>query len=235
MSDPLARTPGSLLAAYLAPYFVYVALGAVAELPRDALWVYAARAVAVTGALAWFWRSYRPLRGARPVAGSVALGAVAGLAGTALWVGLARAVSRREARHGLARRRRGRRAPRSRRRCRRSSRSSCSAATRCRSCSCGSGRARRRAPHRSATRSIARGSADVAPGAWSLLAVALSSALFAAGHHPAEWLAALRLRRADVRALDRARRPRIMHLRSRDDERGSSRSGCARAGAWMDW
>ena len=32
---------------------------------------------------------------------------------------------------------------------------------------------------------------DVAPGAWSLLAVAVSSALFAAGHHPAEWLAAL--------------------------------------------
>jgi membrane protease YdiL (CAAX protease family) len=31
---------------------------------------------------------------------------------------------------------------------------------------------------------------DVAPGAWSALAVGTSSALFAAGHHPGEWLAA---------------------------------------------
>jgi len=32
--------------------------------------------------------------------------------------------------------------------------------------------------------------ADVAPGAWSALAVVGSSALFAAGHWPAEWVAA---------------------------------------------
>ncbi len=183
------RTPGSLLAAYLVPYFGYVALGAVAELPRDALWVYAARAVAVTGALAWFWRSYRPLRGARPVAGSVALGAAAGLAGTALWVGLA-APFHREA---------GTPWPDAAW----AARAAVSTALppvfeellfrgyalpvvllweRARA-------AKSATPFGDALDRANLG--DVAPGAWSLLAVALSSALFAAGHHPAEWLAAL--------------------------------------------
>lgn len=188
MSDPLDRTPSSLLAAYAAPYFVYVALGALAELPRDAVLVYAARAVAVTAALAWFWRSYRPLRGARPVAGSLALGVVAGLLGAVLWVALLAPFHPADATawpdpawaaRGLVATAlppvfeellfRGYALPvvllfeRAR-------------------------AAKSASPFGDA---FDRGRlGDVAPGAWSALAVGTSSALFAAGHHPGEWLAA---------------------------------------------
>jgi len=188
VSDPLARTPGPLLAAYAVPYLVYVGLAWPAELPRDAVAVYAARAVLVTATLAWFWRSYRPLRGAKPVAGSVALGALAGAVGTVLWVALvfpfrpAGAPAWPEpawAARGLVASAlpplfeelifRGWALPvvllwqRAR--------------------AAGS-----KTPFGDALDRAQLG--DVAPGAWSALAVAVSSALFAAGHQPHEWLAA---------------------------------------------
>jgi membrane protease YdiL (CAAX protease family) len=189
VSDPLARTPGSLLAAYAAPYFVYVALAALAELPRDAVPVDAARAVAVTATLAWYWRSYRPLRGARPVAGSVLLGAVAGLVGVVLWVALLAPFCSADAAPwpGPAW----------------AARAVVATALppvfeellfrgyalpvvllyqRARA-------AKSATPFLDAFDRARLG--DVAPGAWSALAVGISSALFAAGHHPAEWLAAL--------------------------------------------
>jgi uncharacterized protein len=188
VSDPLARTPGSLLAAYAAPYLVYVAIAWPAELPRDGVAVYAARALLVTAALAWFWRSYRPLRGPRAVAGSVLMGVLAGLAGTVLWLALVAPFAPAEAppwpdpawaARGLVASAlppvfeellfRGWALPvvllwqRAR-------------------------AARSATPFGDALDRSRLG--DVAPGAWSVLAVGISSALFAAGHQPREWLAA---------------------------------------------
>ena len=188
MSDPLARTPSSLFPAYAAPYLAYVLLGVPAALPRDALAVYAARALVVTAALAWFWRSYRPLRGAKPVGGSLALGALAGLAGAALWVALIAPFRPAEATawpdpawaaRGVVASVlpplfeellfRGWALPlallwqRAR-------------------------AARSATPFGDAFDRAALGA--VPAGAWSPLAVALSSALFAVGHQPHEWLAA---------------------------------------------
>src|SRR5262245_5689233 len=88
MSAPPVRSPSSLALAYFLPYALYVALGAIGDLRTHAEWLYAARLVLVGGALVWFWRDYLPLRGPRPVGGSLALGAVAGLVGAGLWVAL---------------------------------------------------------------------------------------------------------------------------------------------------
>jgi len=189
MSDPLARTPSSLLAPYAVPYLAYVLLAVPAELPRDAVALYAARAVVVTAALAWFWRSYRPLRGAAPVAGSVALGALAGLAGAALWVALVAPFRGADApvwpepawaARGVVASAlppvfeellfRGYALP--------------LALLWQRARAAGSA-----TPFGDA---FDRGALGALPaGAWSPLAVALSSALFAAGHRPHEWPAAL--------------------------------------------
>ena len=49
---------------------------------------YALRLVAAGAALAWGWRRYVPLRESGSTAGALAVGALAGLAGTALWVAL---------------------------------------------------------------------------------------------------------------------------------------------------
>ncbi len=76
-----------LLVPYLVPYLVYVGVGALPDSLGPAP-PYAARLVLVPLALAWAWRWYGPLRGPRPLVGSVALGAGAGLVGTALWVAL---------------------------------------------------------------------------------------------------------------------------------------------------
>ena len=74
-----------LLIPYLLPYLVYVG----AEAFPDSLGPappYVARLLLVPLALAWAWRWYGPLRGPRPLVGSLALGAGAGLVGTALWI-----------------------------------------------------------------------------------------------------------------------------------------------------
>ncbi|HXX49608.1 MAG TPA: CPBP family intramembrane glutamic endopeptidase [Myxococcota bacterium] len=188
MPEPPARTPSSLAAAYLLPYLLYVAPGAVFDVRAHALLVYGARLVAVGAALAWFRADYRPLRGPRSPLASVAVGAVAGLAGTALWLALRAPFPAHDATPWsdtawLAR-------------------------------ALGSAllppiveellfrgyalrvillleRARRAGTPARLGDALDRSSlADVAPGAWSAFAVAGSSALFAAGHWPAEWPAA---------------------------------------------
>jgi membrane protease YdiL (CAAX protease family) len=86
-SDP-PITQQRLLLAYLLPYFAYVGC---AEIPAE--WLgpaanYGLRLVLCTGLLAWGFRVYVPLRGpGRPLV-SIAGGAVVGLAGTALWIAL---------------------------------------------------------------------------------------------------------------------------------------------------
>jgi len=188
VSDPLARTPSSLFAAYAAPYLAYVLVAVPAQLPRDALAVYAARALIVTAALAWFRGSYRPLRGAQPVAGSVALGALAGLVGAVLWIALLHPFRPAEATAwpdpAWAARAvvasalppvfeellfRGYALP--------------VALLWQRARAAGSA-----TPFGDAFDRAVLGA--VPAGAWSPLAVVLSSALFAAGHQPHEWLAA---------------------------------------------
>lgn len=188
MSDPPARSPISLALPYAAPYIAYVALGAFADARTHAELIYAARLVAAGGALAFCWRDYLPLRGPRSPWASLALGALAGLAGAALWVALrapfAAAAAPAWSDSAWAARALG-------------------AALlppfveellfrgwvlRTLLLFQGARAAGSAAPFADALERSAL--ADVAPGAWSALAVALSSALFAAGHLPAEWPAA---------------------------------------------
>jgi membrane protease YdiL (CAAX protease family) len=189
MSVPPARSPGSLALAYFLPYALYVSLGALGDPRTHAEWLYGARALAVGGALAFFRRSYLPLRGPRPVGGSLAVGAAAGLVGAALWVAL-------RAPFGG-----GNTAP--------WSDADWLART------LGSTllpplveeilfrgwllrslllfeRARAAGSPAPLGDALDRSDlADVAPGAWTPLAVGVSSLAFAVGHSPGEWLAAL--------------------------------------------
>jgi membrane protease YdiL (CAAX protease family) len=73
---------------YLLPYALYVALASVPPswLGREAS--YAARLVVVGATLAWAWRRLRPLTGPRAPLVSVAAGVAAGLLGTVVWVAL---------------------------------------------------------------------------------------------------------------------------------------------------
>lgn len=91
MSSRQSPTPtnASLLIPYALPLLMYVGIASVPEewgLSRE--WNYALRLVATTSALAWGWRRFVPLRGPRPALGSIGVGVVAGLAGTALWVAI---------------------------------------------------------------------------------------------------------------------------------------------------
>jgi hypothetical protein len=84
------RAPSNrdLLLPYALPYLAYVGIDAAFGAWLGRAGVYALRLIAVPALLAWGWRRYRPLVGPRSVATSVLVGALAGLAGTALWVGL---------------------------------------------------------------------------------------------------------------------------------------------------
>jgi CAAX protease family protein len=83
-------SPSALLWPYALPYLLYVAIGSLVDVRTHAELVYAARFVVVGGALAWLWPRYLPLRGPRSPAVSVALGAAVGLAATPAWVLLCR-------------------------------------------------------------------------------------------------------------------------------------------------
>ncbi len=75
----------SLVVPYAAPYAAYVLIaGIAARLPAGI--GYALRLLVVGGLLAWAWRWYLPLTGARSVAGSTAWGILAGTVGIPLWV-----------------------------------------------------------------------------------------------------------------------------------------------------
>jgi membrane protease YdiL (CAAX protease family) len=188
MPNSPARSPSSLALPYVVPYVVYVVLGSLVDVRTHAELIYAARLLAVGGALAFFRRDYLPLRGPRSPWASLALGAAAGLLGAALWVAL-----RARFTAGAA-----------------PAWSDSAWAAR----ALGSAllppfveellfrgwvlrtvllfeRARRAGSAAPFADALDRSAlADVAPGAWSALSVAVSSALFAAGHLPGEWPAA---------------------------------------------
>jgi len=188
MSDSPARTPTALLPAYLVPYLAYVALGSLADVRTHAPLVYAARLVFAGGSLAYYWRSYPPLAARRSALGSVGLGTAVGLAGTALWIALHAPFARAHAPAWS------------------------DSAWLARALGATSlpplveellfrgfalkallliERAWRAGSRTPVADALDRSSLDdVAPGAWSALAVVGSSALFAAGHWPAEWPAA---------------------------------------------
>jgi len=188
MSLPAARAPASLLVPYAAPYMLYLAVGLVADRHVHAEWVYGARVILAGSALWLFRGSYLPLSGPRAVGPSVALGALAGLGGAALWVALrapfppvdpapwtnAQWASRALGAvllppfmeellfRGWALR---------------------VGVLFSRARAAGSGSALADALERSEL-------GAVAPGEWTALAVAASTAFFALGHNPEEWLAA---------------------------------------------
>jgi hypothetical protein len=188
MSAPPSPSPRALLLPYALPYLVYVGLGSVFDPRSEPLALYGGRALAVGAALAWGMRVWRPLRGPKGVAGSIALGALAGLAGTALWIALLAPFAPADAAPWpdsawLARALVASALPplveeplfrgwllglvllfeRAR-------------------------RAGAKAPFGDALESGSL--ASIAPGEWSGLALAVSSAAFALGHAPHEWLAA---------------------------------------------
>jgi membrane protease YdiL (CAAX protease family) len=81
-------TNRQLIVPYALPYFAYVGL---ASVPADMLGReanYGLRLLVVGALLLWARRWHCPLKGPRPVAGSVAWGVAAGIFGAALWVGL---------------------------------------------------------------------------------------------------------------------------------------------------
>jgi len=183
-----SESPRALLAAYAVPYLVYVGLGSVFDGRTNPLALYGARALLVGAALLWGARTWLPLRGPRGFLGSVSVGVVAGLAGTALWIALATPFAPAETQPWddsawLAR--------------------ALVASTLpplveeplMRGFLLGLvlliERARRAGAAAPIAFALDHGSlGTIAPGEWSLLALAVSSAAFAAGHAPAEWLAA---------------------------------------------
>jgi hypothetical protein len=76
-----------LLLPYLLPYAAYVGIatlaGGLGRVPD-----YALRILATGLLLAFLWKRYQPIRGPRPVWGSVAVGAAAGVAGVLVWIAL---------------------------------------------------------------------------------------------------------------------------------------------------
>jgi hypothetical protein len=183
-----SESPRALLLAYAAPYMIYVGLGLVFDDRSEPLALYGARALVVGAALLWGARRWLPLRGPRGLPGSVSAGVVAGLAGTALWIALAAPFAPSDAlpwddSAWLAR---------------------ALVATALpplveepllRGFVLGLvlliERARRDGAAAPIGFALDHGSLGaIAPGEWSLLAIAISSAAFAAGHVPGQWLAA---------------------------------------------
>jgi hypothetical protein len=78
-----------LLLPYALPYLAYVGIDAALGGWLGRTGVYALRLVAVTALLTWGWRRYQPFSGPLSASRSVGIGILAGLAGTALWVALA--------------------------------------------------------------------------------------------------------------------------------------------------
>ena len=188
MSAPPPASPRSLLVPYALPYLLYAGLAGVFDARTQPFLLYGGRVLVVGAALAWAQRSWRPLTGPKRALGSIAIGAAVGLAGTALWIALvtpfapaaepwphdawlARAlvapVFAPLVEEPLMR-----------------------------------GyvlglvllfeRARRAGSTAPLGEALDRGSfADLRPGEWSALALGVSSVVFAAGHAPHEWPAAL--------------------------------------------
>jgi len=75
-----------LLLPYFAPYLAYVALAMVPERILAVEWSYALRLVLVPGLLIWAWRWYPSLKAPKSLPGSIGTGLVAGLVGFFLWI-----------------------------------------------------------------------------------------------------------------------------------------------------
>jgi len=188
MSGPPTQSPRALLLPYALPYLIYVALGSFFDGRTEPLALYGARGLLVVAALGWGARFWLPLRGPKGIAGSIALGAAAGLAGTALWIALAAPFAPVDARPWD------------------------DSAWAARALVATTlpplieeplmrgfvfglvllvERARRAGAIAPITEALDHGSLrSIAPGEWSWLALVVSSAVFAAGHAPSEWLAA---------------------------------------------
>ena len=181
-------TPRALLLPYALPYLAYVALGSVFDARSEPLALYGVRALLVGAMLCWAWPRWLPLRGPNGLPGSWALGGIAGVLGTALWIALAAPFASADAppwpdSAWLAR---------------------ALVATALpplieeplmRGYVFGLVLLLERA-HRAGAAAPVGTALDhgslraIAPGEWSLAALAVSSAAFAAGHAPSEWLAA---------------------------------------------
>lgn len=81
------ETNYQLLIPYAAPYFVYVAVGALqGSIPIE--WIYGFRLVVVPAILVWAWRWYVPIGGPKSQWVSIGMGILVGVLGTAIWIGL---------------------------------------------------------------------------------------------------------------------------------------------------
>ena len=79
-----------LILAYALPYAVYVGIATVQGTLLSRELAYALRLVVCAALLLFFWRQYVSLTGPKSRTGSVLLGALAGLLGTILWLALLR-------------------------------------------------------------------------------------------------------------------------------------------------
>ncbi len=84
--EPIHISNRDLFLPYLAPYFAYVSIVFFFDNRLSVEIIYALRLIIVPVLLIWAWRWYFPLTGPKSPIISVAVGAVAGLAGCLLWV-----------------------------------------------------------------------------------------------------------------------------------------------------
>ena len=83
-------TNKDLLLPYLAPYLAYVAVASILKNQLTHEWSYAVRLLVVPALLVWGWKRYVPLVGPRSPVMSVMFGLAGGLLGTVLWILLLR-------------------------------------------------------------------------------------------------------------------------------------------------
>ena len=83
-----ARKPSNwaVLFPYVLPYFLYVGVLAIPESALPRAWTYVLAWAASAAAIAWGWRWTLPLLGPRSPAISALIGIAAGVFGTALWI-----------------------------------------------------------------------------------------------------------------------------------------------------
>ncbi|MCG8642781.1 MAG: CPBP family glutamic-type intramembrane protease [Desulfobacterales bacterium] len=74
-----------LLLPYALPYFAYVGLAVVGNRFLDKSWVYTLKIIIVPSLLVWAWKWYLPIKGPKRVSGSILYGIGFGLAGLLAW------------------------------------------------------------------------------------------------------------------------------------------------------
>jgi len=186
--SPAVPSNRELLLPTLLPYLAYTGVATLMQGVPGEL-DYALRLLACGAALAWAWPRLGPLSGPRSRSGSLIAGAAAGLLGSALWIGLILPFA---APPGPA----WQPLPFALRLLAASTVVPLIEERLMRGYLLGLvvqwQRARRERRDRPLRHALDQHSVrELEPGAWSGLAVAVSSLLFAAGHQPDEWLAAL--------------------------------------------